>query len=419
MEARIFPLPQPASIVRVDDDRIVIDRLVVVDSSLAAALAEREPAERPGVVERALRIGLLAIGDAGVTVNVDVVRAEFEKLLDRTAQANDRATAALEETLRANFADGDGRLPRTMERFLGDRGALRAFVNELFDESKRDSAIGRISTLLGSYFDGDASKLARLLDPTRLGSPMHQFRQEMSEGFSRIAERLTAIEAASRARTDERARGTAKGTDFEDHVEGLLGEIARGACDVVERTTTIAGAVAGSKKGDFVLTVDPRLARGADLRVVVETKDRSLSARVMREELRDARANRDSAVAVIVFTPGAAPVGIAPFTLLGDDVLCVVDPASDDRAALEGAIRLARLLAVRTLTERSVEIDAQALGRALTGIREELDAVRSMKTQLTSVRNLAQQVTDSLDGVRTRILGHLSAAETELQPAAR
>ena len=44
MEARIVPLPQPASIVRVDGDRIVIDRLVVVDSSLAAALAEREPA---------------------------------------------------------------------------------------------------------------------------------------------------------------------------------------------------------------------------------------------------------------------------------------------------------------------------------------------------------------------------------------
>jgi len=73
MEARILPLPTPvptpASIgapvpVRIDGDRIVVERLVVVDAALAASLADREPAERPAVVERALRIGLLAMQDA-------------------------------------------------------------------------------------------------------------------------------------------------------------------------------------------------------------------------------------------------------------------------------------------------------------------------------------------------------------------
>ena len=80
-----------------------------------------------------------------MTVNVDVVRTEFERLLRQSEQVNERAAAALEQTLRTNFADGDGRLPRTLERFLGDRGALRAMVDELFDETKRDSAIGRIA----------------------------------------------------------------------------------------------------------------------------------------------------------------------------------------------------------------------------------------------------------------------------------
>ena len=53
MEARILPLPtpvpSPASIgapvpVRIDGDRIVVERLVVVDAALAASLADREPA---------------------------------------------------------------------------------------------------------------------------------------------------------------------------------------------------------------------------------------------------------------------------------------------------------------------------------------------------------------------------------------
>src|SRR5437867_3790776 len=122
-------------------------------------------------------------------------------------------------------------------RVEGDRGALRGFVTDLFDETKRDSAIGRIGTLLGAYFDGDASKLARLLDPTRLGSPMHQFREEISAGFRQLNERLTAIEAAAMARATERARSTAKGTDFEDLLESMLGEIARAHGDLVDRTS--------------------------------------------------------------------------------------------------------------------------------------------------------------------------------------
>ena len=159
MEAQILPLPTPTPLpttrpetapqVRVDGDRIVVERLVLADPVLAASLAEREPGERPAVVERALRIGLLALQDAATAVDVDVVRREFEKLVAQTTAVNEQAARAVEDVLRANFADGDGRLPRTLEKFLGDRGELQQFVNELFDETRRDSAIGRIGGLLG------------------------------------------------------------------------------------------------------------------------------------------------------------------------------------------------------------------------------------------------------------------------------
>ena len=294
----------------------------------------------------------------------------------------------------ANFADGDGRLPRTLEKFLGDRGELQQFVNELFDETRRDSAIGRIGGLLGQYFDGDRSKVAQLLDPTRLGSPLHQFRQEIAEGFKGVHERLTSLEAASRARADERSRSAAKGGDFEDLFEDLLGTFARGAGDLVDRTANETGSRIGSKKGDFVLTIDPRLARGTDLRVVIEAKDRAMSQRAMREELREARENRDASVSVAVWTPAHAPTGIAPFAMVGDDVHVVVDPEAPDAAYLEAAMRLARLLALASLQEREVDVDAAAIGRALTGVREQLDAIRALKTQLTSVSNATKAVSD-------------------------
>ncbi len=405
--------------VRLEGDRIVVERLSLSDPTLAAFLGERPAEDRGPLVERALRIGLIALQDAGVTVNVDVVRSEFDRMVRQAEQVNERAAAALEQTLRANFADGDGRLPRTLEKFLGDRGALRSMVDELFDETKRDSAIGRIGGMLERYFDGDASKLAHLLDPTRLNSPMHQFRQEIAAGFK------GARGAPHRDRGRRRRPGSRAG-QVRGQGRGLRGP-ARGACSA---TSPAAPATCStgpgsrrapslkSKKGDFVLTVDARVARGCDLQVVIEAKDRPMSMRAMRDELREARENRGAAVGVVVFTPAHAPTGIAPFTVVGGDVYCVIDPEAPEPATLEAAVRLARLLALASLVEREVEVDAAAIGAALTAIREQLEVVRQLKSQLTSISNATKAVWTGLDTMRSNILARVAEAEAEIRAAA-
>jgi hypothetical protein len=416
MEARTI-LQLPTTDVRVDGERIVVDRLILRDASLAAIVADREPADRPSFVERALKIGLTALQDATVSVDVDLVRDEFEKLLRSSEQANAKAAEALDQVLRANFADGDGRLPRTLEKFLGDRGALRMFVGELFDETKRDSAIGRMRTLLGTYFDGDASKLALLLDPTRQHSPMHQFRGEVAAGFERLHERLAAIEAAAAARGAERARSAAKGGDFEDVVEALLADVARGSGDLVDRTGTGTGELLRSKKGDFVLTIDPARTGGADVRVVVEVKDRAMSVRSIREELREAKQNRGAAVGLVVFSPAHAPSGIAPFDVRAGDVYCVIDPADPDPATLEAALRLARLHAIASLREVEAEVDVEAIRTALTAVRAELDALKGIKATLTSISSSASGLQAHLDRLRDAVIARVAEAEAEIRAA--
>ena len=418
--ALLVPLPSQSSrqpAIRVESDRLVVEHLVFDDAALVAFVAERPVEERAMLIERALRVGLTAIQSVGVTVNVDAVRAEFQGLLRQTEAANERAATALDALLRQNFADGEGRLPRTLEKFLGDKGQLRGFVDELFDEAKRDSAIGRMRVLLGSYFDGDASRLAQLLDPTRLGSPLHQFRAEVAAGFKEIGEKLAAIEAAGAARATERAKSSAKGADFEDVVEVILGSVARGSGDLLERTGTEIGAMAASKKGDFVLTLNPEATAGCELRLVVECKDRYVSGRAMRDELREAKTNRDAAVAIVVFTPAHAPAGIAPFDVRAGDVYCVVDPADPEPATLEAAVRLARLLAMQTLKERDVEVDAAAFAAALGGVREQLETLRALKVTLTSIGTSAREVYAGLDKLRDGILSRLAEAEAELRKA--
>ena len=140
-----------------------------------------------------------------------------------------------------------------------------------------------------------------------------------------------------------------------------------------------------------------------------------MSMRAMRDELREARENRGAAVAVVVFTPAHAPSGVAPFNLVGDDVYCVIDPEAPEPATLEAAVRLARLLALASLVEHEVEVDAAAIAAALTAIREQLEAVRSLKAQLTSISTATKAVWSGLDTMRSNILARVIDAETEIR----
>ena len=68
-----------------------------------------------------------------------------------------------------------------------------------------------------------------------------------------------------------------------------MAESLRGSDHLFERTADAAGDMMRSKKGDFVITLDPETVRGATLRLVVECKDRKMSGRAMRDELAEAR----------------------------------------------------------------------------------------------------------------------------------
>ena len=400
--------------VSVTGQAITVEQLVLHDPTLAAYLAEASDADRPAIAERALRIGLLAICNANATVNVDVVKAEFGRLVTDMAAKQADAAKALEDTLRTNFADRDGRLPRQLEAYLGDSGKLNQLVGDLFDERRRDSALGRLRELLGRYFDGDGSQLATLLDPTRHGSPLYQFRSEMSSEFRRLNERLEAIEAGAKARAEERAKGTAKGADFETALEARLGEMAQGIGDLVERTGTGGGDAMTSKKGDLVITIDPSRTRGSRLRIVVEAKDRQMPLGRMTAELSEARTNRSAAIAMAVFTPRTAHASVSPLALVGSDVFTTYDPETDDAVALEAAYRTARILALLTLRDAQVQLDAEAVTRSLEDLTRQVDVVRSLKTKLTNIGSTAEDVSTALDMLRAGVLRSVKELEAQL-----
>ena len=104
--------------------------------------------------------------------------------------------------------------------------------------------------------------------------------------------------------------------------------------------------------------------------------------------------------------------------MVGGDVYCVIDPDAPDAATLEAAVRLARLLALASLADREVEVDAAAIGSALAAIREQLEVVRQLKSQLTSISNATKAVWTGLDAMRADILARVTEAESEIRATA-
>jgi hypothetical protein len=397
--------------VRIEGDNIAVTGLSLRDADLALYVGEHPEVDRPAVIERGLRVGLIALRNAGVTINVDFVAREFDRLMHRADESHDRAAVALDAALRETFAGKDGTLPRTLEQFLGKDGTLRRLVDDLFDEERRDSAIGRMRTLLAGYFDGDGAIISRMLDPRLAGSPLHGFRGEMREMLKDVSDRLIRLEAARDARADEREKGTAKGLDFEDAVEARLDALLRGTGDLVEPTGTAVGNSVRSRKGDFLITLDPSWTRGVPVCIAVEAKSGRVGLSKLCRDLDETRRNRGAAIAVAVYRAGNAPSGCAPFTLHGEHIICEFDPDDPDDTAFTAAVRLGRALALSSAREHADVVDATAVRRDLDGIRAQLNAIVGMKSKLTSISTATGDVRNGLDALRQGVLDRVMSIE--------
>jgi DNA-binding LytR/AlgR family response regulator len=151
------------------------------------------------------------------------------------------------------------------------------------------------------------------------------------------------------------------------------------------------------------------------VRIVVEAKDRAISGRAMRDEISEAKRNRDAAVGLVVFSTAHAPAGIAPFDVRMGDVYCAIDPADPQPATLDAALRLARLLALAATHDTDGAVDADAIHDALERVRAELDSVRSLKMKLTTIGTAAKAVNAGLDQLRDGIVARIAEAEVELR----
>jgi hypothetical protein len=410
----VATLPQQRTAsVHVLGDSIHITDLELVDRDGAGFLerVDRDPVE---VVRHALKIGLTALEQTEVSLDIEFVRREFERLMAKNEDVNRKAEEEVRTILRSSLGAG-GELPKTLDTYLGAHGTLAKMTSDLFDERLTTSVIGKLRLELARYFGGDTSVLATLLNPSVEASPLHQFADEMRAAFKEVGEQLAAVEAARVGRAEERAKGTAKGFDFEEAVHLHLADLTHGCNDLLDRTGETPGLIPDCKKGDWVITLDPAVTGGAPIKVVVEAKNRYVSRPAMVTELAEAKENRAAAVALAVFHPDHAPTGVAPLQLVGSDVYCVLDPNEPDAIGLEAGLRLARAWALAKGRGERAGVNTVAIATCVEDIQHQLAELKAARTKLNQIGTITAAVGDSLDGLRTAIERRLTQIEVELQ----
>jgi hypothetical protein len=370
--------------VRAIGDRLVIERLELTDERAARVVRERaEGGQPPGVtVTKAIEIGARVLDTEETAVNVDYVRAEFE-----------RHAGALRERLSKALEAGDQQLA---ER-----------IAETFDGTRDGSVQKEIDGLVSEALEQQRTKIAQLFSAEDGANPLTDFKAAVVRGFKALDERQQSegdanrkrieelqrqvIELREREDADERVaaeaeRGTAKGFTFEERVHDAIERIASTRGDCASHTGAV-GAEGGGKKGDTLIELGAADGPSAG-RIVFEAKDKKLSKNAAWTELNGGMDSRAASFGVLVVAgEERIPSGREQLTEYeGNKLIVAVDREEPDSLALEVAYRLA---AARVLMARDRELDVDAV------------AVRDITAEAITLLKQAQAIRSVLTGIKT------------------
>ncbi len=370
--------------VRAIGDRLVIERLELTDERAARVVRERaEAGQPPGVtITKAIEIGARVLDTEETAVNVDYVRAEFE-----------RHAGALRERLSKALETGDQQLA---ER-----------IAETFDGTRDGSVQKEIDAMLSEALEEQRTKIAQLFSAEDGANPLTDFKAAVVRGLKALDERQQnegeanrkriealqrqVIELREREDADERVateaeRGTAKGFTFEERVHKAVERIASSRGDCASHTGT-EGAEGGGKKGDTLIELGAGEGPSTG-RIVFEAKDKKLSKHAAWNELNGGMTARAASFGVLVVAgEDRVPSGREQLTEYeGNKLIVAVDREEPDSLVLEVAYRLA---AARVLMARDRELDVDAV------------AVRDITAEAITLLKQAQAIRSMLTGIKT------------------
>ncbi len=266
-----------------------------------------------------------------------------------------------------------------------------------FSLDKPDSALSRMTRAIEGAQQSISQRLT-LDDPQsplsvlnrQLETRMEELRQRADEFQGEVRRTLQSLET----RREVMARSTLQGLSYEVALGRVLEPMAAGYGDLFEDVHETSGAFSRNKTGDYVTRMaEDSGAPEAGIAWEAKSAERYTVAKA-REELAEARRNRDCQIGVFVWEPSRAPDGVRPLQRFGTDIILLwdpEDPATDIR--LEAAYSIARALLVRSArSSQASGVSAEDVDKVIHALEQKIDSFQDMKTKTTTIANNAAAV---------------------------
>jgi len=414
----------------------------------AAETAEEQERAREYGAE-ALRLGLGLLDRARASSEVSAVSGEVASLLGKL-EAWDAATR---ERLSRTWAESEARQASTLEKYLGERGALEASVSRLRSELSDPRVASSIPAATASAVteavsaavadvkravdaSDEASALSKFLRASRADSA--QLRIDLERRQERFAAELKAELRDLVLPGTELSSPETKGRAFELEVSDALARLAAAEGDAVRDVSLEAARGSLAKVGD--LTVD---FEAASLAVEVKAGAFALGGqRSIEKQIRDAMALSGCAVGLGVVRAAHLPKKLGWYTPLRDDVVIVAfEPDLDyGHVALDCAFKVLRAKALADAADARLDRRddaphpdddsrlalarlaneanhrASAIAARATDVLANLDRLRRMKKNSTDLINMLTILRQDLDNLDRDIRDNLRAMDLDLHP---
>jgi hypothetical protein len=407
--------PDPDGTVRALEDRLVIERLEVIDAGAARVVRDqkregREPAE---TVTRAIEIGARVIESEGTAANVDFVNSQFERHMGSLAQELAKSLEEGSEELAEQIATSFG----------ADRsGSVQQQIREMLvkaNEHQRTEMVRLFNAEDGAnpLSDFKSSVTAKVAESAERSERQAEALREQVAGLQTEIARLTERREGEEALAEAEEAGTRKGRSFEERVHLAIERLADSRGDCAHAVGDVPGT-GGSKKGDTLVEIGA--GEGLTLgRIVVEIKDSRLSRPQAWSEMNGALEARDADYALLVVAgEDAVPTGGVEemHEYQGNKLIVSVDPETPDGRALELAYRYASLR-VRVTRESAAGVDAAAVRTAASEARDAIASFKTVKSALTSATKQVERAHTGVEDIEQAILDRLDRIEAAIEDA--
>src|SRR5262245_21852776 len=414
-----------AASVRPLEDRLVIEKLEVVDELASRVVRDQAAQKRPPAetVRKAIEIGTRVIDGESVATNVDLVKRELE----------------------SGLGDLNRRLEATLE---GGGASLAEKIAETFGQDRSDSVQQQIRKIVGEATEQQRLGLLQLLSAEDGSNPLvaiqarmgkavieaeERHRAEMSrlrEGHANEARamqkevaglrenlaRLLEQQQAEQRLAEAEEAGTRKGRSFEEVVHAELDELAGAQGDAAHHVGDTSSE-AGGKMGDTVVEIGAGTGP-AVATVVFEAKNRKLSKNDVWPELNGAMRERDASYAVLVVAgEDKIPSGLSDLTeYQGNKMIAVLDREDPDPLALRLVYRYVRAQVLAASDDRFA-VDAAGVRAATEEAQSRLKTVNRIRKSLTNITTSADKAREEVDEMVAEVERGLARVESLIEVA--